>query len=109
MKLGDKVRDVITGFEGIVTGHAEYVTGCDQYLLQPQIKAEAKDATFPEPRWFDENRLSVVELHDAATWRTDRPKAVARAARWRGRHSRTDQVARGLSVGTDTAEQQHRR
>lgn len=29
--LGRKVRDKVTGFEGIVTGRATYLTGCDQY------------------------------------------------------------------------------
>ena len=60
-KLGDKVGDMVTGFEGIVTGHAEYITGCDTYLVQPRCKAgEAGER--PEPQWFDEMRLSVVAV-----------------------------------------------
>lgn len=52
-----KVRDKITGFEGMVTGHSDYITGCDQYLVQPPVK----ETEFKEPRWFDANRLEVVE------------------------------------------------
>lgn len=56
--IGVKVRDRITGFEGIVTGHVRYLTGCDQFLVQPPVK-EGND--FVEARWFDVNRLDVIE------------------------------------------------
>lgn len=57
IKLGIIVRDKITNFEGIVTGHADYLTGCDQYLVQPPV---SKDGVFIEGRWIDEGRLEVV-------------------------------------------------
>jgi hypothetical protein len=56
-----KVKDMITGFEGIVTGHADYVTGCDQYLVQPPVEKD-KPGGFIEPRWFDEKRLEIIEV-----------------------------------------------
>ena len=50
-------KDKITGFEGIITGVARYITGCDQYLVQPKAKGgDHKDAL-----WFDEGRLTVGE------------------------------------------------
>lgn len=77
IQLGDVAQDAITGFQGVVTGHCRYITGCDQFLIQPQIKPEAGDSSkFPEARWFDENRLRVVETHTAASWRTDDPSAT---------------------------------
>lgn len=36
--LGKTLRDRITGFSGICTGHARYLTGCDQYLLNPKAQ-----------------------------------------------------------------------
>ena len=57
MKLGLTVKDTITGFEGVCTGHCVYISGCDQLLVQP--KAEGKD--FKEPRWFDRQRLILVD------------------------------------------------
>jgi hypothetical protein len=36
--LGRRGRDVITGFEGVITGHVAYLTGCNQYLLAPPAK-----------------------------------------------------------------------
>lgn len=55
-KMGAKVIDKITGFEGIITGAASYLTGCNQYLLQPP----AKDGEFKEGLWFDENRIGTI-------------------------------------------------
>ncbi len=54
IKLGSYAKDCITNFTGVVTGHAEYITGCDQYLLSPQTPDKG-------PKWFDEQRL-VVDL-----------------------------------------------
>jgi hypothetical protein len=51
-----KVKDKVTGFIGVVTGHADYLTGCDQYLVQPA----SKDGEWKEGRWFDQNRLEIV-------------------------------------------------
>lgn len=56
IKLGKKARDKITGFEGIVTGRAQYLTGCDQYSLAPP----AKDGSINRSEWFDEGRLEVI-------------------------------------------------
>ena len=38
IELGQKVQDSITGFAGLVTGRCEYITGCNQILIQPPIK-----------------------------------------------------------------------
>lgn len=54
--LGLQVKDHITGFTGFVTGRVEYLTGCAQYLVQP----ECEDNKWCEARWFDENRLKAL-------------------------------------------------
>ncbi len=56
IKLGSTCRDKITSFEGIATGKATYLTGCDQYLLNPP----SKDGALRESAWFDEQRLEVL-------------------------------------------------
>ena len=53
---GCSVRDVITGFTGIVTGVVYYITGCNQALVQPRTK---DDGSFVESRWFDFDRLET--------------------------------------------------
>jgi hypothetical protein len=35
IKLGDKVKDTISGFEGIVTGRFEYLNGCVRLGVDP--------------------------------------------------------------------------
>ena len=57
MKLGQKAKDKITGFTGILTGKAEYLTGCTQYSIQPDVK---ESGDFIEARWFDEGRLEII-------------------------------------------------
>ena len=57
INLGDKAKDIVTGFEGTVTGHAKYLTGCDQYVLTPP----AIDGKLNDAGWFDENRIEVLE------------------------------------------------
>lgn len=58
--LGKTVQDVVTGFKGRVLGHAEYITGCDQYLVQPECKP-LEVIEKPKGEWFDESRLKVVD------------------------------------------------
>jgi len=62
--LGMKVSDLVTGFQGIVTGHARYITGCDQYLVQPEPKAEDLGRVRPVAEWFDDNRIVPMDGGD---------------------------------------------
>lgn len=54
----DEVEDSITGFKGITTGHASYVSGCDQWLVSPPVDAEGKHQS---GIWFDDQRLKVIK------------------------------------------------
>lgn len=56
IELGQKGRDKVTGFEGIITGRAQYLTGCDQYNLVPPVK----DGKLEGAQWFDEGRIGVT-------------------------------------------------
>lgn len=53
--IGRPARDQITGFEGLVLGRTEYLTGCAQFYLQPQTLDDKGEPR--EGRWFDEQRL----------------------------------------------------
>lgn len=63
MELGmeDRVRDRITGFAGVVTAVASYVTGCRQFFVQPKVDNDGK---YQVGHWFDETRLELVALAD---------------------------------------------
>lgn len=57
-RLGKKMRDTVTGFEGIATSKVYFLTGCTQFGLTPRITGENKR---PETEYFDEQRLEVVD------------------------------------------------
>jgi len=54
LKLGDKIRDTVTRFEGVMTARIEYLTG------SPQVRIEALVAGKPESAWIDLDRAEVV-------------------------------------------------
>lgn len=56
IQLGLAGKDKVTGFEGIITARAQYLTGCDQYSLQPP----AKDGDVKAGQWFDEYRIEII-------------------------------------------------
>lgn len=56
--LGTKVKDKISGFSGIVTGRCQYLSGCNQAMVTPQVLADGKPI---EPIWIDEQRLDRVD------------------------------------------------
>lgn len=53
--LGLTAKDIITGVRGIITGRVEYLTGCNQYLIQPKSQKDSKANSY----WFDEQRLAI--------------------------------------------------
>ena len=57
-KIGDKLKDVVTDFEGICLGISLYATGCVHYGLQGPM---AKDGSIPDWVWFDEMRLKLLK------------------------------------------------
>lgn len=56
--MGRTVRDKITKFEGIVTGHTEYLTGCSRLLLEPV--GLKKDGGSRDAEWIDAQRVETI-------------------------------------------------
>ena len=52
IKLGDKVKDSVTGISGIATARTHYMNGCVQYCIEYAVKGE------PKTLWVDEQRIS---------------------------------------------------
>lgn len=59
VKLGQTVRDRITGFEGVAIARTIYLTGCDHIGIQPPIDKEGK---IPDAQWIDERKLEVMDV-----------------------------------------------
>ena len=55
--LGQRARDKVTGLEGIITAHAEYLHGCGRFCIAPPVK----DGEYKEPHWFDEPQVEILE------------------------------------------------
>lgn len=55
--LGQKAKDKITGFKGILIGKITYLTGCDQYGIAPAVGTDGKVG---DTAWFDEGRIVVI-------------------------------------------------
>ena len=55
--LGQKVRDKVSGFEGIATGRAVYINGCVRICIEPPVD---KDGKYQEHTWLDESQLEVI-------------------------------------------------
>jgi hypothetical protein len=53
--LLDELKDIVTGFTGVVLGRTEYATGCTHYGLQS--KDIRKDGVPIDWLWYDESRL----------------------------------------------------
>lgn len=75
MELGITARDKITGFQGVVVGFVQYISGCNQALLVPPAK---KDGTLLDGQWFDVQRCervgkAAVKLDNGATPGCDKP------------------------------------
>jgi len=56
--LGRTVRDKITGFEGVVTGQATYLSGCNRSLVVPKAKDSGE---YVAGEWMDDQLLEVVD------------------------------------------------
>ena len=57
IKLGQRVRDIVTHYEGIAVAHVEYLNGCIQYGVKPL----AKDGNMPEVEYIDYQQLEVID------------------------------------------------
>jgi hypothetical protein len=63
IELGDKVKDLITGFEGIAVSRTEFINGCVQFGVAKQLKKGDKvtPETFGLDPSIDSKSLRVVK------------------------------------------------
>ncbi len=57
-ELGEKVKDKITKFKGVIMARIEYLTGCNQYGISPEELT--KEGKRPDWEYIDENRLERI-------------------------------------------------
>jgi hypothetical protein len=59
IELGDRVKDIVTGYEGIAIGKTEWLTGCDTIGICPTELD--KDGKTKNTVWFDVTRIEILE------------------------------------------------
>lgn len=58
VKMGDKIRDRVSGIEGLATGVTHYLNGCEQWLVS---LGTDKDGKHQSGIWYDVQQLEVVD------------------------------------------------
>ncbi len=58
IKLGEKVKDKISGFEGIACARSEYLNGCKRILIEPTKLKD--DGSTIEGVWFDDQQIELI-------------------------------------------------
>lgn len=58
VKLGDEVRDKISGFTGVAMAEYRFLTGCTRIEVQPPVDKKGK---LPKSGTFDMLQLAVVK------------------------------------------------
>lgn len=57
VKLGEKVKDIVTGISGIAVAKVHYLNGCIQFCVQPRA---AMDALKTDSLYIDEGQLEKI-------------------------------------------------
>jgi len=55
---GNEVRDIVSGFTGIIDCSSLWLNGCRRYSIQPKMKEG--DSNKPESLWMDEETLELI-------------------------------------------------
>lgn len=63
INLGDKAKDNVSGFTGIVVARCEWLNGCVRLTIQPPV---GKDGKLPDSGTFDEDSLFVLKTKAVA-------------------------------------------
>jgi hypothetical protein len=69
-KPGETVRDLVTGFEGIIVSRTDYISGCNRYGVQPKVGSDGK---LPEQIAFDEPMLERQQVARITLERPEEP------------------------------------
>lgn len=57
--MGDRVKDIVSGYTGVILAMTYYSTGCRHYGIAPE--KTGKDGNIREYEWLDESRLVLVK------------------------------------------------
>lgn len=78
VELGERVRDRVTGFTGIATAHVRYLSGSEQWCVQPPVAADGKHQ---DALYFNADRLEKVDDGVRVGFQAQAPRALPSAFR----------------------------
>lgn len=59
VELGDKVKDEVSGYTGIVIGITDWLYGCQRAGIA--VQKPGSDGKICDPQWFDTAQLKVIK------------------------------------------------
>lgn len=75
VKVGDKVRDRVTGFKGVAVCRTEWLNGCVRIGVQPaSCYTKDGETRMPEISTIDEGQLDIVKAHAVLASTVTRPR-----------------------------------
>ena len=75
---GDKVKDRISGYVGVITGRTEWLNGCVRYCVQAASLDSGK--VIPSET-FDEEQLELIDACAVQPWQPTPQKELATSGR----------------------------
>lgn len=70
INLGDEVKDMVSGFQGVAVARHTYLQGCARISIQPPID---KDGRLPDSYAFDEPMCEVIKAGKVAPVEAKKP------------------------------------
>ena len=80
INLGDKVKDIVSGYTGIAVCRTSYLEGCDRIAIQAKVGKDGK------------KRNSLEEVHESSYVPAEQSEGLYDSALSRNKHS-TDSMA----------------
>ena len=59
VKLGQTVKDLVSGFKGVVIARTEWLNGCTRICVQPKVNEKGE---LPDAKDFDEPQLRAMRI-----------------------------------------------
>lgn len=91
VELGDRVRDRVSGIEGIATARTQWLNGCERWSISPRA---GEDGKLPDDVWVDQQQVELCEKDPELFFSVDeRPeKRLTRGAITGGPTSSVDRM-----------------
>jgi hypothetical protein len=75
-QLGSRLKDKVSGMQGIAKSRVEYLNGCVQYGIQPPYNEG--DKKMPDSYWVDQEQLEFIDEGVAVAKKpTGGPESIA--------------------------------